>query len=189
MCTIVRTCDICAFWPAAQWELFVKKRSYIDRMKPSCPSGYVPPAPLASPRAETPSGVSQLGLLPLLFPALQVVRGRRGGGVSGCTWYCVPGASSPPAGSRSSKRGGSASGLSSVARKRALASLAPSADGEGGVAHSQQSFFVPASLLGWLSPFLTARSTTWGIVGDFGGSLPRFILSWFPIFGSWCTVG
>ena len=66
-------------WSAAQWELFVKKRSYIDRMKPSCPSGYVPPAPLASPRAETPSGVSQLGLLPLLFPTLQVVRGRGGG--------------------------------------------------------------------------------------------------------------
>ena len=79
MCTIDRTCDICAFWSAAQWELFVKKRSYIDRMKPSCPSGYVPPAPLASPRTETPSGVSQLGLLPLLFPTLQVVRGRGGG--------------------------------------------------------------------------------------------------------------
>ena len=78
MCTIVRTCDICAFWSAAQWELFVKKHSYIDRMKPSCPSGYVPPVPLASPRTETPLGISQLGLLPLLFPALQVVRGRRG---------------------------------------------------------------------------------------------------------------
>ena len=79
MCTIDRTCDICAFWSAGQWEHFVKKRSYIDRMKPSCPSGFVPPAPLASPRAETPSGVSQLGLLPLLFPTLQVVRGRGGG--------------------------------------------------------------------------------------------------------------
>ena len=74
MCTIARTCDICAFWSVAQWELFVKC-SYIDRMKPSCPSGYVPPAPLASPRAETPSAVSQLGFLPLLFPTLQVVRG------------------------------------------------------------------------------------------------------------------
>ena len=48
-------------------------------MKPSCPSGYVPPAPLASPRAETPSGVSHLNLLPLLFPTLQVVRSRGGG--------------------------------------------------------------------------------------------------------------
>ena len=81
MCTIDRTCDICAFWSAAQWELFVNKRSSIDRMEPSCPSGYVPPAPLASPRVETPSGVSQLGLLPLLFPALQVVRGRGGRGL------------------------------------------------------------------------------------------------------------
>ena len=78
MCTIDRIW-LFVLWSAAQWELFVKKRSYIDRMKPSCPSGYVPPAPLASPRAETPSGVSQLGLLPLLFPTLQVVRGRGGG--------------------------------------------------------------------------------------------------------------
>ena len=30
-----------------------------------------------------------------------------------------------------------------------------------------------ATLLGCLSPFLAARSTTWGIVGDFGGPLPR----------------
>ena len=80
---------ICAFWSAAQWELFVKKRSYIDRMKHSCPSGYVPPAPLASPRAETPSGVSHLGLLPLLFPALQVVRGRGGGGGGGLGMHLV----------------------------------------------------------------------------------------------------
>ena len=79
MCTIVRTCDIVLFWSAGQWELFIKKCSYFVHMKPSCPSGYVPPAPLASPRAETPSGVSQLGLLPLLFPALQVVRSRGGG--------------------------------------------------------------------------------------------------------------
>ena len=61
---------------------------------------------------------------------------------------------------------------------RDLASLAPSGAGEGGVARSQSFFFfVPATLLGCLSPFLAARSTTWGIVGDFGGSLPRFILS------------
>ena len=156
MCTIDRTCDICAFWSAAQWELFVKKCSYIDRMKPSCPSGYVPPAPLASPRSGTPSGVSQLGLLPLLFPALQVVRGR--GGSRDAPGIVSWGASSPPAGSRSSERGGSAAGLSSVAR--ALASLAPSGAGEGGVARSQRFFFVPATLLGCLSPFLAARSTT-----------------------------
>ena len=40
---------------------FCVKRSYIVREKPSRPSGYVPPAPLASPRAETPSGVLQTG--------------------------------------------------------------------------------------------------------------------------------
>ena len=52
------------------------------------------------------------------------------------------GASSPPAaGSRSSERGGSASGLSSVAREHALASLAPSGASEGGVARSQRFFF------------------------------------------------
>ena len=53
------------------------------------------------------------------------------------------GASSPPAGSRSSERGGSASGLLSVARERALASLAPSGAGEGRVARSQRSFLCP----------------------------------------------
>ena len=61
ICTMDMTCDICADWSAAQWEQFVKKRSYKDRKKPSRPSGSVPPAPLASPRAETPSGVSQPG--------------------------------------------------------------------------------------------------------------------------------
>ena len=78
---------------------------------------------------------------------------------------CPGGASSPPAGSRSSERGGSASGLLSVAHSRFA--------GEGRVARSQRSFFMPATLLGCLSPFLAARSMTWGIVGDFGGSLPR----------------
>ena len=39
------------------------------------------------------------------------------------------GASSPPAGFRSSERGGSASGLLSVAREHALTSLAPSGAG------------------------------------------------------------
>ena len=85
----------CAFWSAAQWELLIKKCSFFGY------EAFLPfrlcstSAPLASPRAETPSGVSQLGLLPLLFPALQVVRSRRG-------WlgmhlvFCPGGASSPP---------------------------------------------------------------------------------------------
>ena len=108
----------------------MKKNFYFVHMKPSCPSGYVPPAPLASPRAETPSGVSQLGLLPLLFPALQVVRSR-GGGFGMHLVFVSRGASSPPAEFSSSERGGSASGLLSVAREHALASLTPSGAGEG----------------------------------------------------------
>ena len=77
---------------------------------------------------------------PLLFPALQVVRGR-GGGLGMHLVLCPGGASSPPAGSRSSERGRSASGLLSVVRERALASLAPSGAGEGGVARSQRFFY------------------------------------------------
>ena len=69
---------------------FYKEVLFFLHMKPSCPSGYVPPAPLASPRAETPSGVSQLGLLPLLFPALQVVRSR-GGGLGMHLFFCPGG--------------------------------------------------------------------------------------------------
>ena len=153
----------------------MKKRSYIDRMKPSCPSGCVPPAPLASPRAETPSGVSQLGLLPLLFPTLQVVRGR-GGGLWMHLVLCPGGLPPLPLDL------GPARGVGvlldycllralSLRWRRASCSIATD-------------FFMPATLLGCLSPFLAARSTTWGIVGAFGGSLPRYIFTWFPIFGS-----
>ena len=60
ICTRDMTCDVCADWSSAQWELFVKKRSYKERKK-NHPSGSVPPAPRTSPRAETPSGVLQPG--------------------------------------------------------------------------------------------------------------------------------
>ena len=182
MCTIDRPCDICAFWSAAQWELFVKKRSYIDRMKPSCPSGYVPPAPLASPRAETPSGVSQLGLLPLLYPTLQVVRGR-GGGLGMHLVLCPGGLPPLPLDL------GPARGVGVLLDYSLLRASSLSLRWRRGGCSIAAVFFVPATLFGCLSPFLAAHSTTWGIVGDFGGSLPRFILSWFPIFGSWCTGG
>ena len=61
VCTMDMTCDICADWSVAQWEQFVKKRAYKDRKKTSRPSGSVPPPPLASPHAETSSGVSRPG--------------------------------------------------------------------------------------------------------------------------------
>ena len=115
MCIIDRTCDICAFWSAAQWELFVKKRSYFDRMKPSCPSGYVPPAPLASPARKLLRVFRNWAFFLFSFPHFRWSGVKEGG--SGCTWYCVPGGFLP-AGSRSSERGGSASGLLSVARSR-----------------------------------------------------------------------
>ena len=150
----------------------MKKRSYIDRVKPSCPSGYVPPAPLASPRAETPSGVSQLGLLPLLFPTLQVVRGRGGG--LGMHLVLCPGGLPPLPLDLGPARGVGVLldfSLLRAARSRFAGSFGSWRRGSCSIAAV---FFVPATLLGCLSPFLAARSTTWGIVGDFGGSLPRF---------------
>ena len=61
ICTMEITCDICADWSVVQWEQFVKKRAYKERKKPSRPSGSVQPAPLTSPRAFSPSGVSRPG--------------------------------------------------------------------------------------------------------------------------------
>ena len=87
VCTCDFTCDICIAWSSAQWELFAQKRSYKERKK-SRPSGSVPPAPGTAPARELLRKFRSLGLPPLLFPALQV--GRIRGGVSGCTWCCVP---------------------------------------------------------------------------------------------------
>ena len=115
----------------------MKKRSYKDRKKPSRPSGSVPLVPLASPRAETPSGVSQPGTSSSSLSRPSGGQGKREGSRD-ATGVVSWRASSPPAGSRSSERGGSASGLSSVARERAPASLVPSGAGEGGVARSQR---------------------------------------------------
>ena len=92
---------------------------------------------MASPRAETPSGVSQPGTSASFLSRPSGGQGKRGRSRD-ASGIVSRRASSPPAGSRSSERGGSASGLSSVARGRALASLAPSGAGEGGVARSQR---------------------------------------------------
>ena len=121
VCTMEMTCDICADWSVAQWEQFVKKRAYKDRKKPSRPSGSVPPAPLASPCAFSPSGVSQPGTSSSSSSRPSGGQGKQGGsqGASGVGSREAP---SPPARSRSSERGGSVSGLSSGARGRALSS-------------------------------------------------------------------
>ena len=67
VCTTDMTCDICADWSVAQWEQFVKKRFIkIERSLLTLQAlfplrRWLLPAPLASPRAETSSGVSRPG--------------------------------------------------------------------------------------------------------------------------------
>ena len=135
VCTVDMTCDICADWSATQWEQFVKKRAYKDRKKSSRPSGSVPPAPLTSPRAETPSGVSRPGT----SSSSSRPSGGQGkqGGSRGAPGVVVSGkAPSPPSRSRSSERGGSVAGQLSGALGHAPDS--PSGAGEVGAARSQQ---------------------------------------------------
>ena len=188
VCTIDMTCDICADWSATQWEQFVKKRSYKDRKKPSRPSGSVPPAPLASPRAETPSGVSQPGTSSSSLSRPSGGQGKREGSRD------APGvvsrrASSPPAGSRSSERGGSASGLSSVARERAPASLAPSGAGEGGVARSQRTSLA-RSASSVVSPHSSPHARRRGELRETSEDRSRVLSSrGSSIFGSRSTEG
>ena len=126
----VSCCDFCAFGSATQWECFVR-RVLALRKTSSRPSGSVPSAPSTSPYAET-SGVSLPGAssssssLPLGGP----------GKWEGSQGVCLGGASSPPARSRSSGRGGGASVQWSGARGRAPASPSPSGAGEVGAARS-----------------------------------------------------
>ena len=130
------TCDICADWSVAQWEQFVKKRAYKDRKK-TRPSGCVPPAPLTSPCAFSPLGVSRPGTSSSSSSRPSGGQGKQGGS-RGAPGVVSGGAPSPPALSRSSERGGSVSGLVSGARGRALSSPSPSGAGEVGAARSQQ---------------------------------------------------
>ena len=90
VCTRDLTCDFCVGWYSAQWELFAQKRSYNERKK-SRPSGSVPPAPGATPRAGTSSELLQPGTSSSSFSRPSGGQDKRGGGVSGCTWCCVPG--------------------------------------------------------------------------------------------------
>ena len=79
-----------------------------------------------------------LGLPPPLFPTLQVGRMRGGGCLRVHLVLCLGRLPPHPARPRSSERGGSVCGRSSVARERASASSAPSGAGEMGVARSQR---------------------------------------------------
>ena len=129
--------DICAYWSATQWELFLEKRSSLVkeafspfRLCSTCAVGF-------SPRGNSFGSFAFWDFCLFSFPPFRW-SGEEGGSRD------APGivsrrASSPPAGSQSSERGGSASGLTSVACELVLTSLAPSGAGEGGVARSQRS--------------------------------------------------
>ena len=109
------------------------RRILTKRKKSSRPSGSVPSAPPTSPRAETSSGVSLPGTSSSSLPLGG--QGKREGS-QGAPGVLSGGASSPPARSRSSERGGSASGLSSGSG--GLAPASPSGAGKVGVARSLQ---------------------------------------------------
>ena len=74
-CSSDVTCDICKDWSVAQWEAFLKKRSYSGHRK-SRPSGSaLPPAPLPIPPSTSAS--SETGRrLPSLHPSSLPSEGR-----------------------------------------------------------------------------------------------------------------
>ena len=136
ICTRDLTCDFCVGWSPAQWELFAKKRTYVER-KRTRHSGFVPPAPKTSPRARTYSEVTLPGTTSSsssLPSGGQVKRGESRGAPS----VAPRETSSPPARPRSSEKGGSASGHSSGASERASVSSAPLGAAEGEVARLQR---------------------------------------------------
>ena len=129
------TCDFCAVWSAEQWDLFAKKRSYKERKHR--PSGSAPSAQQTSPAAETSSGVSRPGTSSSSSSRPLGGQGKQGGS-RGAPGVVSGGASSPPAWSRSSERGGSASGHLSGVGGLASSSPLPSGGGGGEVARSRQ---------------------------------------------------
>ena len=135
ICTKDLTCDFCAVWSAEQWVLFAKKRSYKERKHR--PSGSAPSVQQTSPRAETSSGVSRPGTSSSSSSRPFGGQGKQEGSW-GAPGVVSGGASSPPARSRSSERGGSASGLLSGVSGLASSSPLPSGGGGGEVARSRQ---------------------------------------------------
>ena len=135
VCTKDMTCDFCAVWSAEQWDLFAKKRSYKERKHR--PSGSAPSAQQTSPAAETSSGVSRPGTSSSSSSRPLGGQGKQEGS-RGAPGVVSGGSSSPPARSRSSERGGSASGHLSGVGGLASSSPLPSGGGGGEVARSQQ---------------------------------------------------
>ena len=141
ICTRDSTCDFCVGWSPAQWELFTKKRTYKDRKK-SRPSGSVPPAPGASPRAGTSSEVPQPGTSSSSSSRPSGGEDNKGGGGSqGAPGVVSREDSSPPARLQSSERGGGVSLDVLLLRASAPLSLQPLRELKrwgGGVARSQR---------------------------------------------------
>ena len=105
ICTRDMTCEFCVGWTPRQWELFTKKRTYKER-KRSRPSGSVPPARGAIPRAGTSSEVPQPGTSSSSFSRPSGGQDERGGVSQGAPGVVSREASSPPARPRSSERRG-----------------------------------------------------------------------------------
>ena len=131
------TCDFCVGWPSVQWELFAKKRSYKER-KTSRPSGSVPPALGALPRAGTSLEVPQPGTSSSFSSRPSGGQDQKGGGL-GVHLVLRPVRLPPLPLDLGLARGGeSVSGCLSVARERASVSSAPSGAAEREVARSQR---------------------------------------------------
>ena len=109
VCASDMICDFCAIGRRLSGNNLYR-RVLAKRKKSSRPSGSVPTAPSTSPRAETSSGVSHLGTTSS-SSSLPLGGQRKQGGSQGAPGVLSGGASSPPARSRSSERGGGASGL------------------------------------------------------------------------------
>ena len=155
ICTRDLTCDFCIDWSPAQWELFAKKHAYKDRKK-SRPSGSVPPVPGAAPCAGTSSEVPQPGTSSSSSSCPSGGQDKMGGS-QGAPGVVSREASSPPARPRSSERGRSVSGHSSVAR---LCLCSPFGSWRGGGCLVAADFPCPHRFLGCFSPLITARSAT-----------------------------
>ena len=139
---------------------FLYRRVLTKRKKSSRPSGSVPTAPPTSPRAEASSGVSRPWTSSSSSSSLPLGGQGKREGSQGAPGVLSGGASSPPARSRSSKRGGGASRLSSGASGRAPRfSFSFGSRRSGSCPLAVDSLF-PRLRLRCLSPILTARSTT-----------------------------
>ena len=132
------------------------RRVLTKRKKSSRPLGSVPTALPTSPLAETSSGVSLPGTSSSSSSLPLGGQGKQEGS-QGAPGVLSGEASSPPARSRSSERGGGASRLSSGARSRFSFSFG---SGRSGSCLLAVDSLFPRLRLRFLSPILTARSTT-----------------------------